>query len=132
MEMLLKKSEMSFHISQHKQTPADGHTPLTDNIPQQQIMRMVAARPVQDDFYRARLNDFTSEILGELADTWIKLFEPQPNYRGKKFVWWPETITFMSPRQMVKHGKTHATLPTFKADLEKIKSCFFNNCSVEN
>ncbi|KAL7648990.1 hypothetical protein ACMYSQ_012607 [Aspergillus niger] len=78
---------------------------------------MVAARPVQDDFYRARLNDFTSEILGELADTWIRLFEPQPNYRGKKFVWWPETITFMSPRQMVKRA-------AYRDNLAKILDVF--------
>jgi hypothetical protein len=93
---------------------------------------MVAARPVQDEFYRARLNDFTSDILGELADRWIRLFEPQPNYRGNKMVWWPETITLMSPRLMVKRGKTYDTLPTFKADAAKIESCFSNNCSVGN
>jgi hypothetical protein len=63
-----------------------------------------------DEFYRSRLNDFTSDILGCLADRWIRLFEPQPDYHGINPVWWPETITWMSPRRMVKHGKRSAAL----------------------
>jgi hypothetical protein len=132
MNMVLNTSEMSCFTTQDNQTSADGHISFTDSIPHAEITRIVAARPVPDEFYRARLNDFTSDILGELADRWIKLFEPQPDYRGNNLVWWPETITMMSPRLMVKHGKIYVTLPTFKADLEKIESCFFNNCYVGN
>jgi hypothetical protein len=106
MEMLLNAPVMSCHTSQYNQTSADGHISFTDSMPQQEVMRTVAAHPVQDELYRARLNDFTSDILGELADRWIRLFEPQPDYRGNNLVWWPETITMMSPRLMVKHGKT--------------------------
>lgn len=123
--MLPNASEISCHALQHNQ-PHNGHISFADSRPQQEFAGTVLPDPLPDKFYKARLNDFTRDICGDLADRWIGLFEPQLNYYGETPVWWPEGITLMSPRRMLKDGKTSFTLSTFKANGAKTESCFSN------
>lgn len=101
---------MNSHTLQHNQPSHNGHISFANNMPQQEIAGTVLAYTAPDEFYTARLNDFTNDILGDLADGWIRLFEPQPDYQGENPIWWPENITLMKPHRMLKHGKRAAAL----------------------
>jgi hypothetical protein len=108
--------KMNSHVFQDNQLSHHGYVSFEDSRtrPREGTARTVLTDSVSDEFLKARLNNFTSDILGDLADRWIGLFEPQLDYFGSNPVWWPDNITLMSPRRMVKRGKTPVTLPLSK------------------
>jgi hypothetical protein len=128
--MPLSASTMRYHTSQPNRPSHDGYNSFAESMLQQEVTGTVLASPVPDELYRVRLNNFTSDILGAIADGWIGLLAPQPDYQGTNPVWWPASITFMSPRRMLKHGKTTAILSTSEANMAKTESCFSNSCSA--
>ncbi len=112
--------------------PAHSGVSPAERVPRQEVIDIGLANLVPGELYRVQLKNFTSGILGEMADKWIWLFKPHLNYRGAVPVWWPASITFMSPRRMLKSGTTSAILPIFKANMAKIESHFSKNCSAES
>lgn len=70
---------------------------------------MTVPQPIPNDgslakSYNDWLSNFTSDICGNLACSWIRLFEPELNYSGVRPVWWPQGIPWMNPRHMLKKG----------------------------
>lgn len=130
--MFLSESKMSGHTSRPNRPSHDGHVSFAESMPQQEVTGTVLANPAPDELYRVRLNNFTSDILGAIADRLIGFLEPQLDYQGVIPVWWPANITFMGPRRMLKHGKTPVILSAFEANIAKIESCFSNSCSAES
>jgi hypothetical protein len=100
-------------------------------MPRRELTGAVLASP-EPELYRVQLNNFTSDILGTLADRLIELLEPQLDYQGMNPLWWPADITFTRPGRMLKHGRVSAILSTFKVNIAKIKSRFSNSCFVES
>jgi hypothetical protein len=58
-------------------------------MPQQEFSGKVLANPATGESYRGQLENFISDILGDMADRWIGLFEPQLSYQGSIPEWWP-------------------------------------------
>ncbi|GKZ32028.1 hypothetical protein AbraIFM66950_001117 [Aspergillus brasiliensis] len=88
---------MSCHTIQHNEPSYYDYVPFGDYMPQREDTGTVFTHPVQNGFNKARQNEFTSDILGELADSWMKLIESQLDYHGVNPVWWPETINIYEP-----------------------------------
>jgi hypothetical protein len=56
--------------------------------------------------YEKRLSLLPYDICGDVLEGWIGIIEPEINYSGTEIpTWWPEAITFMRPRVMLKRGK---------------------------
>lgn len=96
---------MHCHTYEHYR-PSQSEASSVGSMPQQEFPGKILANPSTDELYRVQLDSFTSDILRDIADRWIRLFEPQLSYQGPTPEWWPATITFMNPRHMLKHGKT--------------------------
>ncbi|KAJ5472094.1 hypothetical protein N7539_008663 [Penicillium diatomitis] len=59
-------------------------------------------QPSRAESYEDWLSDFTYDICGDLAYSWIGLFEPELNYSGPRPAWWPGGVKLMNPRRLLK------------------------------
>lgn len=94
---------MNHHTPQHNQPSHDGLV-SGDNRAQQQIAGTELAHTPPDKFYSAELNNFHRDILGALAERWIRLLEPQLDYCGTRSlsslirIWPTRSPAIMPPR----------------------------------
>lgn len=88
-------------------------------------------QPSRAGSYEDWLSDFTYEICGDLAYSWIGLFEPEVKFSGVKPGWWPEGVTWMNPRSMLKNGMLIVSDWILNADETKTRLYFSAICYVE-
>ena len=95
---------MSCKVFSHMEPHHDGSSQSQRNFDRMTVTQTIQSNGSLAKSYKDWLSNFTSDICGNLACSWIGLFEPELNYSGVRPVWWPQGIPWMNRRHKLKKG----------------------------
>ena len=123
---------MNCQVLPHNKALNDGCSQSQQNFDVMAVPQPVPNSDSPARSYEVWLNNFSSDICGNLAYYWIKLFDQGLDYSDVRPVWWLQDIPWKYPRVMLKKCMLIVAGWIFKANEAKTKLHFSAICYVES